>query len=34
MCLDQGQDFGFRDFEAEGFHGDFEFVVVDLLVLV
>ena len=34
MGLEQGENFGFGDFEAEGFHGDFEFVVIDLLVFV
>ena len=34
MCLQEGEDLRFGDFEAEGFHGDFEFVVVDLLVFV
>jgi len=32
--LEDGEDFGFGDVEAEGFHGDFELVVVDLLVFV
>jgi hypothetical protein len=30
----QGGDFGFWKIEAEGFQGDFEFMVVDLRVLV
>ncbi len=32
--LEDGEDFGFGEVEAEGFHGDFEFVVVDFLVFV
>ena len=32
--LEDGEDFGFGEVEAEGFHGDFEFVVVDFVVLV
>ena len=34
MGLEDGQDFGFGEVEAEGFHGDFEFVVVDAFVFV
>ena len=34
VFLEEGEDFRFRDLEAEGFHGDFELVVVDLLVFV
>lgn len=34
MFLEEGEDFRFGDLEAEGFHGDFELVVVDLLVFV
>ena len=34
MCLENGKDFGFGDVEAQGAHGDFEFVVVNLLVFV
>ena len=34
VCLEDGEDFGFGDIEAEGFHGDFEFVVINLLVFV
>ena len=34
MGLQDGEDFGFGEVEAEGFHGDFELVVVDLVVLV
>ena len=32
--LEDGEDFGFGEVEAEGFHGDFEFVVVDFVVFV
>jgi len=32
--LEDGEDFGFGEVEAEGFHGDFEFVVVYFLVFV
>lgn len=32
--LEEGQDFRFGEVEAEGFEGDFEFVVVDALVFV
>lgn len=32
--LEDGEDFGFGDVEAEGFHGDFELMVVDFLVFV
>ena len=32
--LEDGEDFGLGDVEAEGFHGDFEFVVVDFVVFV
>jgi len=31
---EEGEDFGFGEVEAEGFEGDFEFVVVYLLVFV
>lgn len=34
MCLEELEDFGLGEVEAEGFEGDFEFVVVDLLVFV
>lgn len=34
MGLEDGEDFGFGEVEAEGFHGDFELVVVDFVVLV
>lgn len=34
MGLQDGEDFGLGEVEAEGFHGDFEFVVVDFVVLV
>lgn len=34
MGLEDGEDLGFGDVEAEGFHGDFELVVVDFLVFV
>lgn len=34
MGLQDGEDFGFGEVEAEGFHGDFELVVVDFVVLV
>lgn len=34
MGLEDGEDFGFGEVEAEGFHGDFEFVVVYFLVFV
>lgn len=32
--LEDGEDFGLGEVEAEGFHGDFEFVVVDFVVFV
>lgn len=32
--LEDGEDFGLGEVEAEGLHGDFEFVVVDFVVLV
>ena len=32
--LEDGEDFGFGQVEAEGFHGDLEFVIVDFVVLV
>ena len=32
--LEDGENFLFGEVEAEGFHRDFEFVVVDPLVLV
>ncbi len=32
--LQDGEDFGLGEVEAEGFHGDFEFVVVDFVVFV
>ena len=32
--LKDGQDFGFGEVEAQGFHGDFELVVVDAFVFV
>ena len=32
--LKDGEDFGFGEVEAEGLHGDFEFVVVDFVVFV
>lgn len=32
--LEDREDFGFGNVEAEGFHGDFELVIVDLLVFV
>lgn len=32
--LEDGEDFGFGEVEAEGFHCDFEFVVVDAFVFV
>lgn len=31
---EEGDDFRFWEVEAEGFEGDFEFVVVDTLVFV
>ena len=34
MCLEDGNDFGFGEVETEGFHGDFQFVVVDTFVFV
>lgn len=34
MGLEDGEDFGFGEVEAEGLHGDFELVVVDLVVFV
>lgn len=34
MRLEDGEDFGFGEVEAEGFHGDFKFVVVDFLIFV
>lgn len=34
MRLEQLEDFGFGQVEAEGFEGDFELVVVDSLVFV
>ena len=34
MCLKQGEDLGLGYFETECFHGDFEFMIVDLLVFV
>ena len=34
MRLENGEDFWFGEVETEGFHGDFEFVVVDFLVFV
>ena len=34
VCLEDGDDFGFGEVEAEGFHGGFEFVVVDAFVFV
>ena len=34
MSLQDGEDFGLGEVEAESFHGDFEFVVVDLVVFV
>jgi hypothetical protein len=32
--LQDGEDFGFGEVEAERAHGDFELVVVDVLVFV
>ena len=32
--LQDGEDFGLGGVEAEGFHGDFELVVVDFVVFV
>lgn len=34
MRLEDGEDFGLGEVEAEGFHGDFELVVVDFVVFV
>lgn len=34
MGLEDLEEFGFGDFEAEGFQRDFEFVVVDVGVFV
>ena len=34
MCGEQGQDFGFREVETEGFESDFEFMVVYPLVFI
>lgn len=32
--LENGEDLGFGNVEAKGFHGDFELMIVDLLVFV
>ena len=34
MGLQDGEDFGFGEVEAEGFQRDFELVVVDVVVFV
>ena len=34
MSLEEREDVGFGEVEAEGFEGDFEFVVVDVEVFV
>jgi hypothetical protein len=34
MSLQYVENFGFGQVEAEGFEGDFEFVVVDVVVFV
>lgn len=34
MGLQEREDVGFREVEAQGFHGDFEFVVIDIGVFV
>lgn len=34
MGLEDGQDLGFGNVEAESFHGDFELVIVNFLIVV
>ncbi len=34
VSLKDGENLRFWDIEAEGFHGDFELVIIDLLVFV